>query len=128
MNPGDFVRILPPFDSLLPDTYQVVAIDGETLRLTCGDFAEQYCTFSHTGTLPGGNILTRLQFRNRFTQAEKVAIYTAAEQVVAIKVWLDDLMVAESVDLTAPETIAGVQGLEQAGLLAAGRADEILGV
>ena len=128
MNPGDFVRILPPFDLVLPDTYQVVAIDGDTLRLSVGDFDVQYCTFSHTGTLPGSNILTRLQFRNRFSQAEKVAIYTAAEQVIAIKVWLDDLMVVEFVDLTAPETIAGVQGLEQAGLLAAGRANEILGV
>jgi len=128
MNPGDFVRILPPFDSTLPDTYQVVSIDGDTLRLSVGDFDTRYCIFSHTGTLPGGNILTRLQFRNRFTQAEKVAIYTAAEQVIAIKVWLDDLMVVEFVDLTAPETIAGVQGLEQAGLLAAGRAHEILGV
>lgn len=70
--------------------------------------------------------LTRLQFRNRFTEPERVAIYTAAESVVAVRVYLDDILAAEEIDLTDAATIAGVNALEMAGLLAAGRAAEIL--
>lgn len=55
-------------------------------------------------------MLTRLKFRNRFTMDEKVAIYTAAE----------------SIDLSDPATISGVQALEDAGILAEGRAVEVL--
>ncbi len=79
------------------------------------------------------------QFRNRFTEAEKQAIYAAAASSIAIRVWLDDLaavtvvldpadptIVLAGVQLDNPRTIAGVQGLEAAGLIAAGRAAEIL--
>jgi hypothetical protein len=67
-----------------------------------------------------------LDFRNRFTQAEKIAIYTAAKQVVAIQVWIDDLASAKDVNVTHDQTIAGINALESAGLIGAGRAAEIL--
>lgn len=82
--------------------------------------------------------LTRLQFRNRFTQTEKVAIYEAATSSAAIRVWLDDLAVSTpeadgtSVDLDDPYCIAGVEAicafLETAQVIADGaaRAVEIL--
>lgn len=72
-------------------------------------------------------LLTRLAFRNRFTPAEKVALYTAAESSVQIKIYLDDLAAATFVDPERPDTIAGVQALETAGVIGAGRAAEILG-
>ena len=67
-----------------------------------------------------------LDFRNRFTQDEKIAIYTAAKQVVAIQVWIDDLASAKDVNVTHDQTIAGINALESAGLIGAGRAAEIL--
>lgn len=70
--------------------------------------------------------LTKLEFRNQFTFAEKQAIYTAAETSVDIEIFLDDLMVAEYIDCDNSNTIANVNALETAGLIAAGRADEIL--
>lgn len=72
-------------------------------------------------------VLTRLAFRNRFTPAEKVALYTAAESSAQIKIYLDDLAAATFVDPERPDTIAGVQALETAGVIGAGRAAEILG-
>jgi hypothetical protein len=67
-----------------------------------------------------------LDFRNRFTQDEKIAIYTAAKSVVAIQVWIDDLASAKDVNVTHDQTIAGINALESAGLIGAGRAAEIL--
>lgn len=71
--------------------------------------------------------LTKLQFRNRFTFAEKQAIYAAAAVSVDIRIFLDDISVAEEINLDDPATVFGVQTLEAGGLLAAGRAAEILG-
>ena len=67
-----------------------------------------------------------LDFRNRFTQDEKIAIYTAAKQAVAIQVWIEDLGAAKDVNVTHDQTIAGVNALESAGLIGVGRAAEIL--
>ncbi len=72
-------------------------------------------------------VLTRLAFRNRFTPAEKVALYTAAASNVQIKIYLDDLAAATFIDVERPDTIAGVQALEAATIIGAGRAAEILG-
>lgn len=70
--------------------------------------------------------LTKLQFRNRFTFPEKQAIYAAAEVSVDIRIFLDDINAAENINLDDPATIGGVQALEAGGLIAAGRAVEIL--
>ena len=75
---------------------------------------------------PPTTIITKLAFRNRFTQAEKVALYTAAETNIPIRVYLDDVNAATFIDLARLDTIIGVQQLEAAGLLAQGRANEIL--
>lgn len=75
-------------------------------------------------------ILSVLEFRGRFTQDEKRALYAAAESVIDIRIWLDDLMAvteADGVDTADERTVAGVQGLEAAGLIGEGRALEILG-
>jgi hypothetical protein len=81
--------------------------------------------------------ITALAFRNRFTTAEKVALEIAAldnpaapmaerAQAAALRANAADLAAATFVDLDRPDTRAGVQMLEAAGLLAAGRAMEIL--
>jgi len=75
--------------------------------------------------------ITRLAFRQRFTAAEKAALTFAARQNTpegaAVQAYLDDVQAATFIDLDRPDTRAGVLALESAGLLAAGRATEILG-
>ena len=69
--------------------------------------------------------LTKLAYMNRFTDAELAGIYTAAKSVVQVEVWLEKFKLAEFVSLDDPQTLGGLQALEAAGLLAAGRAAEI---
>jgi hypothetical protein len=81
--------------------------------------------------------ITVLAYRNRFTEAEKVdiemaalddpsAAMTARKQAANVRVYLADLSTAKFIDLQDEATRAGAQALEAAGLLAKGRALEIL--
>lgn len=81
--------------------------------------------------------VTRLAFRNRFTQAEKMMLEIASldnpagtlaqrQQAAALRVYLADVATSSFVDLSRPDTRNGVLQLESRGLLAAGRALQIL--
>lgn len=81
--------------------------------------------------------MTKLAFRNRFTPAEKVAIEIACldvptapmaqrQQAAMLRASQADQRDATFIDPDRPETRAGVQMLEVAGILAAGRALQIL--
>lgn len=70
--------------------------------------------------------VSRVAFLQRFTAEERVAIRTAAQSSPAIEDYLELLNASQEVDVTHAVTVAGVQQLEAAGLLAAGRAAEIL--
>jgi hypothetical protein len=70
--------------------------------------------------------LSHLEFMGRFTDAELIGIYTAAKSSVPVEIWLDKFKLASDVDRTDARTIAGLAGMESAGLLSAGRAAEIL--
>ena len=81
--------------------------------------------------------VTRLAFRNRFTQAELVALEIAglddpdapmAQRQISASVRVMQRQVGEAtyIDLDRKDTRAGVIQLEQAALLPAGRALEIL--
>lgn len=69
--------------------------------------------------------LTKLEYMDRFTDAELAGIYTAAKTVIQVEIWLEKFKLAASVDLDDPRTLAGLQAMEAAGLLEAGRAAEI---
>lgn len=71
-------------------------------------------------------ILTKLEYMDRFTDAELAGIYTAAKSSVQVEVWLEKFKLATDINIDDPRTIDGLQALEAAGLLAAGRAAEIL--
>ena len=71
---------------------------------------------------------THQEMYDRFTGAELAAIYTAAETVVAVAIWLDRFRTAPYIDVTDPRTITGLQSLETAGLVETGRAAIILAV
>ena len=68
--------------------------------------------------------LTKLEFRNRFTLAEKVGMYDSTDTVVQI--FLDDIQAAEFIFVSDQQTIDGVGYLETQGLIAAGRSVDIL--
>jgi hypothetical protein len=81
--------------------------------------------------------ITRLAFRNRFTLPEKTALELSAivdpaapmevkQQQAMLRAYLKDVEAATFIDLDRPDTRAGVQMLESAGLLAAGRAAQVL--
>ena len=81
--------------------------------------------------------ITKLAFRNRFTKAEKAGIEFAAlddptapiaqrQQAAALRADLKDQEQATFIDLDDEDTRTGVLTLEAAGLIAAGRAVEIL--
>ena len=81
--------------------------------------------------------ITKLAFRNRFTTKEKVMIELAGaynpadpiqKQQLAATVRVSNADIASStyIDLDRPDTRAGVKSMEDFGLLAVGRADEIL--
>lgn len=81
--------------------------------------------------------ITKLAFRNRFTKAEKTGIELAAlddptapiaqrQQAAALRADLKDQDQATFIDVDDQDTRTGVLTLEAVGLIAAGRAVEIL--
>ena len=81
--------------------------------------------------------ITKLAFRNRFTKAEKAGIEFATlddptapiaqrQQAAALRADLKDQEQATFINLDDEDTRTGVLTLEAAGLIAAGRAVEIL--
>ena len=74
--------------------------------------------------------ITRLAFLSRFTDAEAIAIDLASigatEGAASLRRYLAKTQAALWIDLDRADTRAGVQALETAGLLGAGRALEIL--
>ncbi len=70
--------------------------------------------------------LTREQFLSRLTPEETAAILTAAKTNVALEAFVLRLTTASYINVTDPATEAGVHALEIAGLLASGRAGQIL--
>ena len=75
---------------------------------------------------PAPRPISKLEFMERFTDEELAAIYAAAKTDVRVEIWVDKLKLAEFVDLTDPRIRNGIINLEAAGLIAKGRADEIL--
>jgi hypothetical protein len=82
-------------------------------------------------------MLTRLEFRKRFTNNEKVAIELASldnpsssieerQMQAMLRVYLADTSAASYVDVTDPSTIYGVQALAQFGIIDKSRVFDIL--
>ncbi len=69
--------------------------------------------------------ISRLEFMDRFDK-DLAGVFAAAKANPDVEVWVEKVKAASSIDLTDPRTVSGVQALETAGLIAVGRADEIL--
>lgn len=111
-----------------------VVMSARALRVQAEISANEAALFvAQEGRVP----LTKYQFRQRFTYAERVNIDAfhagfegnaglSAEQKAAIRTSLADFDASGAVLLDNPATIAGVQFYETVGLIAPGRAAEIL--
>lgn len=112
--------------------------DGaEVLRYSAAQAQEvngfDLVAYDHTEWTPGATVatpinrtLTKLEYLRRFTVEERVAIRAAAEQNAVLADYLALMELAQEINTGDPDTIAAVQMLEQAGLIATGRAQEIL--
>lgn len=79
-----------------------------------------------SGAATVGKKITKLALRNRLTLTEKVTIETAASSSALLRAWIADFNVSNYVDLSRADTIAGLNFLEQSGLIGAGRASTII--
>ncbi len=81
---------------------------------------------------PQPSKVSRLAFLSRFTDAEAIDIdidlasIGATRDAAAVRRYLSKVNAAQFIDLQDVDTRAGVQALEAAGLIAAGRAAAIL--
>ena len=69
---------------------------------------------------------TSLEFLNLFTEAEQIAVVTAAMQSATVKLWYDKMLAANYITLDDPRTEAGLDGLVSATLISAPRKVEIV--
>ncbi|HWU35472.1 MAG TPA: hypothetical protein VN023_09590 [Methylovorus sp.] len=69
---------------------------------------------------------TSLEYLDRFTEAEQLAVATAAMSNPAVKLWYDRMLAASYVDIEDPRVAAGIDALITAGLLDAGRKEALL--
>jgi len=75
---------------------------------------------------PTPNIITKRAFLARITPDEYATIKGAATQNATLDYFWSMFMVSEEIDLAYPDTVNGLNMMENAGLIAAGRAAEIL--
>jgi hypothetical protein len=71
--------------------------------------------------------MTKLAFLRRFTDTEYAAIKAATATNPAIDFFWQKFLMAQDIKIGDAELVAGIRALESAGLIAAGRAAEILG-
>ena len=126
---GDYVGITGDFEVAYPKS----ALGGSVIAIA--DYTPPPPVIDPPA--PEVRHITKLAFRNRFTMKEKVAIELAGninpndpaqKQQLAATVCASNADVAASayIDLDRPDTRDGVKLMEDFGLLAAGRAAEIL--
>ena len=109
----------------MSNRYQLT--DGRIILASLEFISAHYPTATLLPDLPvQKEPLSIVDFRSRFTDGEKIAIYTAAESSPAIRVWLDEHQSAQYVSLDDPRTVAGIHAMEYGGLISAGRAEQIL--
>jgi hypothetical protein len=72
------------------------------------------------------NALTKYQFMSRFSATERITLEQASTQSAELADWITLFKLTEEINLNDPITIAGVQMLEQAGIIGVGRTNEIL--
>lgn len=120
------------------ETVEVVLVEREALRRASNRCAAEVQSADTLDTVRAVRFavteadratptrITRLQFLSRFTDAEMQAVIAASDQSPALRSALLKWQTADGIVLTDAATVAGVEALEIAGLLAAGRSAEVL--
>ncbi|WP_243021762.1 hypothetical protein [Simplicispira sedimenti] len=119
---------------------EILGADGAVINTIVAD--EEFAEAQHPGAwrlaadqpeqvpAPVLRHITRLAFLSRFADAEAVAIDLASigatPQAAGMRRYMSKVNAATYIDLDRADTRAGVQALEAAGVLAAGRALQIL--
>lgn len=75
---------------------------------------------------PPPNIITKVAFRFRLTDAEYVGILSAAKTDVEVQAWYETFNMVSSIDLDNQRTKDGVANLVSKNILTQARANEIL--
>jgi hypothetical protein len=70
--------------------------------------------------------VTPLEYIERFTESEQIAIVTAAMSNAQLRLWYDKLMAAQEVVFTDSRLSAGLDALVTAGLITADRKAQLL--
>ena len=76
--------------------------------------------------IPTSRVMTKLEYLRRFTTSERVAIRAAASANPVLDDYLKLMELAQEINMGDADTVAAVTMLEQVGLLAPGRASEVL--
>ena len=71
-------------------------------------------------------VISKEEFRNRFTREEKIALYEKAKTDIEVQVFLDDLNTLSSIDVSNSEVIDSANHLVSAGVIIKNRVQEIL--
>lgn len=127
--PGEYAA--PPLDPLTEQLggEVITAIDAETKTVHYSREVVAKTPEQIEASKPVRRI-TRLAFLNRFTDAEAVAFDLASQgatvEAASMRRFMQKVNAATFIDLNRPDTRAGVEALEAAGLIAVGRASEIL--
>ena len=103
------------------DTYQVIPIpleEQESIAI--------FKAVAEADSLRTLATLSKYQFLCRFTPAEKEKINGLENTNIAIHIWLETFRVCDEINLMEQNTIDGINSLESSGVLATGRAAEIL--
>ena len=104
-----------------------------TVNLETGEVDNRQMTDEEVAALPPPATsqpkqLTSLEFLDLFTEAEQVAVATAAMQSAQVKLWYDRTLAAMFITLADPRAEAGLTALVDAGMLTAERKAEIVEV
>lgn len=114
----------------MSEHYEDIIVNGSVV-------GQRLVSDAATPESPEDRRVTRLAFRNRFSQAELVTMEMAAldnpagtssqrQAAAGLRVMLANVAAATFIDLSRADTRAGVQQLEAAGIIGAGRAAAIL--
>lgn len=100
--------------------------ESEIIALTDSNAVVTYVLGVLDTDYPDSKSLTHLEFLRRFTAVERVSIADASTQNAALADYMTMLNSAKLINLDDADVAGGVTMLETAGVIAAGRASEIL--
>ena len=120
--------MVPGFDPENPPQANTYAVPGD---VQAGWIMESGVFFAPPVVVPPVVVQTpracsSLQFMDRFTESEQLAIVSATMTVPQVKLWYDRMIAAMEIVYKDPRTIGGLQALVAAGLITQARMDVVL--